>query len=302
MTKKVLIVGGTGMLGHKLVHCLGNDERLEVHCTVRQMPRHDFASSRTTYHTDVLIAHGETRLRDVIQAVQPDIIINAVGAIKQHDLYSAVDDTYYINAVLPHLLALWTQGTSTYVVQFSTDCVFRGDRGGYSEADQPDVEDLYGRSKACGELDYGRHLTLRTSIIGFEPSNQLGLLSWLLRHPRGSEVRGYSEAIYSGLPTTTVGRTLIELVNSTTLSLSGIYHVASEQISKFELLKRVNEALSLGHHILPDLSVKIDRSLSDTRFRAATGTSRPDWGTLVAELVNDFQSLPYASVYPSFKS
>lgn len=292
---RVLVVGGTGMLGHKLVQVLGVDPALELHATVRRAAAPEFAG-RVTYHAGVDVAYGSARVREVLEALRPDVVVNAVGAIKQKDLHSAVDETFYLNGAFPHLLALHNPGGR--LIHISTDCVFRGDRGGYTEAERPDAEDLYGRSKAMGEVDYGRHLTLRTSIIGPEISGQLGLLGWFLSQPRGSTLQGYSRAIYSGLPTIALSRTIHRLIRDDS-PLSGVYHVASDPIDKHTLLQRLNEALELGHTILPDDSLRIDRSLDDRRFRQATGTPRPGWTELVTEVVEDVRA--YSSVYPALR-
>jgi dTDP-4-dehydrorhamnose reductase len=296
--QKVLVVGGTGMLGHKLVSTLGSSSTLDVHCTVRVPPTDPFRVPAVSYHTGVDVGSGSSRLRDVLEATSPDVVVNAIGAIKQKDLYSAIDETFYLNANLPHLLALLNPNPGGRVIHFSTDCVFRGDRGGYTEDDVPDVTDLYGRSKACGEMAYGPHLTIRTSIIGFELAGHLGLLSWFFKQPRGSALRGFTRAIYSGLPTVTLSRTVRELIEGE-VPLTGLYQVASEPISKYELLRKVNEAFGLEHTIRRDDSLSMDRSLNDSRYRAATGTTRPGWDELVRELVADYQSNPYASVYSS---
>ncbi len=296
MKQRVLVLGGTGMLGHKLVQVLAGDPALEVHCTVRRLPAAPFVTAEATYHAGVEIAPGSRRLEEVLRALSPDVVINAVGAIKQKDLNAAMEETFYLNGMLPHLIPFLNPNQRARLIHFSTDCVFQGDRGGYRESDAPDALDLYGRSKACGEVDYGNHLTLRTSIIGFELGSHLGLLSWLLRQPRGSSVPGYAHAIFSGLPTVTLSRTVLEIVRHHPL-LRGLYHVASEPIAKLELLERVSRRFDLGHELVPSNAVRIDRSLDDSRFRAATESPRPGWEELVEELADDFRSLPYDAVY-----
>lgn len=297
---RLLVVGGAGMLGHKLVQVLGADPDMEVHCTVRREPEAAFRHGAAIYHTGVDLGGGTRPLQAILDRVSPVVVINAVGAIKQKDLYAGVDETYFLNATLPHLVALLS-GSGARLIHLSTDCVFRGDRGGYTEEDTPDVEDLYGRSKACGEVTYGRHLTLRTSIIGFEPQGHLGLVSWFLSQPPGSTLRGFTRAIYSGLPTVVVGRTIRDLIVNRS-ELSGLYHLASQPIDKFHLLQRLNQAFDLGHHLIPDPSFEIDRSLVDTRFREATGTVTPGWQVLIDSMVDDFGSLPYSGVYDALRN
>ncbi|MFL5580737.1 MAG: sugar nucleotide-binding protein [Gemmatimonadaceae bacterium] len=298
MTKRVLVIGGSGMLGHKLVHVLSADPAFEVHATVRTAVDPRFRAAGAEYHAGIEIAPGDDGLARVLASLAPAVVVNAVGAIKQKkDLGSALERTFFVNGTLPHLLPLLNPNRRAQVVHFSTDCVFVGDRGGYTEADQPDAEDVYGRSKAVGELAYGAHLTIRTSIVGFELRDQLGLLGWFLRQPARSTLSGYTRAIFSGLPTVTLSRTVRDLLGRDE-PLRGQYHVASDPIAKFDLLARVAAAFDLEHTLVPSEAVVIDRSLCDDRFRALTGTARPGWTELVAELREDFASLPYSDLYP----
>jgi dTDP-4-dehydrorhamnose reductase len=295
---KILILGGTGMLGHKLAQVMGGTAAFDVHATLRRPPADAFQHPAVRYHTGVDLGGGGEPLGTLLRQLAPDVVVNAVGAIKQKDLDAALEETFFVNGTLPHLIPLLNPNAGARVVHFSTDCVFRGDKGGYVESQRPDAQDVYGRSKACGEIDYGRHLTIRTSIIGFEIDGHLSLLSWLFRQPRGSTLRGFRRAIYSGLPTCTLARTVAHLLRSHA-ELCGLYHVASEPIDKYNLLDRVNRAFGLGHTIVPDDAMVIDRSLDDTRFRQVSGLPRPDWDTLVDELVDDFHTLPYPHIYDS---
>jgi dTDP-4-dehydrorhamnose reductase len=293
MSRRVLVIGGSGMLGHKLVQVLNTDPTFEVHVTVRAAVDARFRAADAEYHHGVTIAPGDDSLSRVLGMLAPDVVINAVGAIKQRkDVESAREMTFFVNGTLPHLLPHLNPNRRAQVVHFSTDCVFVGDRGGYVESDTPDAEDVYGRSKAVGELVYGRHLTIRTSIIGFELRDHVSLLGWLFRQPRGSSVPGFRHAIFSGLPTVTLSETVRDLLRSTD-PLHGLYHVASRPISKLDLLSKVDAAFGLGHVFVPVDNVRIDRSLRDDRFRQATATVTPEWDTLVAELRRDHESTGY---------
>jgi dTDP-4-dehydrorhamnose reductase len=294
---RVLIIGGTGMLGHKLSDVLASSPRLDVHCSVRgrETPRIGNAHA-ITYHLGIAIDGDTAKLRALLEDLSPDIVVNAIGAIKQKNLSENLEDTFFLNGALPHALALLNPNPNARVIHFSTDCVFVGDRGGYAEGERPDAQDLYGRSKACGELDYGRHLTIRTSIIGFELGGHLGLLSWLFRQPQGTPLKGYRRAIFSGLPTITLSRTVLNLMSGNS-ELAGLFHVASQPINKFELLSRISARFGLDHPFVPDDTIRIDRSLSDVRFRRATGTVTPDWDTLIDELHEDYQAGSYDRLY-----
>jgi dTDP-4-dehydrorhamnose reductase len=291
---RVLIVGSGGMLGHRLVHEFHRDTGYSVHATVRRLPDTRFRPSRTVFHEGIDLAFDTTRLRQVLTEVRPHVIVNAAGVIKQRSAAADPDVSMFINGAIPHILAVAASELHSRLIHVSTDCVFRGDRpaGPYVEADAPDAADVYGRSKAVGEVGWGGHLTVRTSIIGFELTNHLGLLGWLFSNPAGSTIGGYKQAIYSGLPTATLARTVRLLVERYP-DLSGIYHVASEPITKYELLQRLNVAFSLGLEIMPDAAVACNRQLDDSRFRAATGLPRPAWSELVEDLVRDHGALPY---------
>jgi dTDP-4-dehydrorhamnose reductase len=298
---RVLVVGGTGMLGHKLGQVLGEDEGLEVYATVRRPLPEAFRHPKIRYIGGVDLSGSTRSLSPLLDELRPDVVVNAVGAIKQKDLYSAPDESFFLNGSLPHMLALLNPNPVGKVIHFSTDCVFQGDRGCYRDDEAPDALDLYGRSKACGEVGWGRHLTLRTSIIGFEVHGGLGLVSWFLNQPRGSELRGFSRAIYSGLPTVTLARTVADLIRRQP-ELHGVWNVASEPIDKLDLLRRLNERLGVGHTLHPDASLVIDRSLDDSAFREATDSRRPGWDELIEQLAADFISLPYRGLYRAFQT
>jgi dTDP-4-dehydrorhamnose reductase len=297
--RRVLVIGARGMLGHKVLQTLADRADLELHATTRRALPPAFAPASVTFWPGLELSGGSAPLRGILEQVRPDVIVNAVGAIKQKDLAAAIDETWYLNASLPHMLALLNP-IPCRVIHVSTDCVFDGTRGRYRDSDRPDAVDLYGRSKAAGEMDYGPHLTLRTSIIGFEIDGHLGLLSWFFRQPRGSRLKGFTNAIYSGVPTVTLSRVIADAIGNPAAA-TGLVHVASEPIDKYRLLTRVNDAFDLGHDIQPDDSLKIDRSLDDTRFRTATGTTRPGWTELVRELQADFASRPYADIYDGLR-
>jgi dTDP-4-dehydrorhamnose reductase len=290
----VLVVGGTGMLGHKLTEVLGAASELEVHAAARQLPPVEFRQQDVTYHAGIELGGGRTEIEKLLHALAPDIVVNAAGAIKHRDLASSPADTLYMNGMLPHFLAVLNPNRAARVIHFSTDCVYKGDRGRYREEEVPDAGDLYGWSKAAGEITYGPHLTLRTSIIGFELANHLGLLAWFFRQPAGASVKGYSKAIFSGLPTVTLSRTVLQIIRDFP-ELRGLYHVASEPITKLELIERIRAAFGLERDIIPSGEVAIDRSLDDSRFRAATRTTRPSWGPLIDDLLADYHAWPYAS-------
>lgn len=284
------------MLGHRSALAFSRARNFDVHVSLRSPIAKPFAAPNATYHLGVDLDSGSATLARLLRELAPDVVVNAIGAIKQEDLDASPDRTYYLNATLPHLLALLNPNRDARVFHVSTDCVFQGIRGGYGENDAPDAEDLYGRSKALGELDYGRHLTLRTSIVGFEVTGHLGLVSWLFSQPRGTRLRGFRKAIYNGLTTGVLSRSLVAFASEPNAP-TGLWHLASVPIDKYTLLSRLNATFDLGLLIEPDDSFVIDRSLDDSHLRERTGTIRPSWDDLINDLQRDWAAWPYEALY-----
>jgi dTDP-4-dehydrorhamnose reductase len=279
--QRILILGVSGMLGSaayrlfaaspgvSVVGCARSLEGLEA------LPR----SERAQIVGGVDISDFD-RLIQVFAEVHPDVVINCVGVIKQ--LAAAKDPliSIAINSLFPHRLARLAAASNARLIQISTDCVFTGRRGNYRESDIPDAEDLYGRTKLLGEVDHSNAVTLRTSIIGHEIGSTVSLVDWFLSEG-GPEVRGYRNAIYTGLPTVELARVMRDVVIPRPL-LRGLWHVSSDPISKYELLRLVAKVYGKDIAISPDDSVRIDRSLDGTRFRDATGYRAAPWPELVA--------------------
>jgi dTDP-4-dehydrorhamnose reductase len=285
--QKILIVGVSGMLGGATYRLFGASPGFRVAGVARSpggldaLPRNDTA--RIAAGVDI---SDFDRLVRLFADERPDVVINCVGVIKQ--LAAAKDPLISIatNALFPHRLAQLCATADARMVQISTDCVFTGRRGNYRESDCPDAEDLYGRTKLLGEVDYPNAITLRTSIIGHETGKALSLVDWFLNEP-GPEVRGYRKAIYSGLPTFELARVIRDHVIPCP-DLNGLWHLSSDPINKYDLLKLVAKTYRKNIEIVPDDSVNIDRSLDGSRFREATGYVAAPWNELV-KLMHDNQ-------------
>jgi dTDP-4-dehydrorhamnose reductase len=217
-------------------------------------------------------------LTQLLAQIRPDVVINCIGVVKQ--LPEANDPLIAIpiNSLLPHRLARLSQVVGSRLVHISTDCVFSGAKGRYREEDSPDAQDLYGRSKYLGEVDYPNAVTLRVSIIGHELASAHGLLGWFLA--QSAPVKGFTRAIFSGLPTVEVARVIRDHVLPRR-EMHGVYHVSAEPISKYELLGLIARIYRSAIDIQPDDTVVIDRSLDSTRFRRQTGYSPLPWPELV---------------------
>ncbi|HET8629328.1 MAG TPA: SDR family oxidoreductase [Thermomicrobiales bacterium] len=281
---RVLILGGTGMLGHKLWQvCRAYfDTSITVRTDdVARLPRAIFDPDRAI--PGVAATDFDSVVR-AFAAVRPTVVVNCIGIVKQRRAAQDALASIAVNATFPHRLALLCRATGTRLIHVSTDCVFSGRRGAYTESDLPDPLDLYGRTKLLGEIEDGA-LTIRTSLIGRELSTSQGLIEWFLSR-RGGAVPGFRRAIFSGLTTSALAEAIAALIREAPL-LTGIWHVAAAPIAKYDLLALVRDAIRLDIELLPDERVAIDRSLDGTRFSAATGWRAPSWPEMVAALAGD---------------
>lgn len=282
---KVLVFGAGGMLGHKLVQVFSRD--LETFGTIRGRVL-DFADLPVFDRTKLIGGVDATDreiVEEVLCGIRPDVVVNAVGLVKQHAAGSDEHQCREINELLPRRLASAADAVGARFIGISTDCVFSGREGNYNESSVPDAEDIYGKSKLSGEVTNGTALTVRTSIIGRELSGAQGLLEWFLSN-RGARVKGYSNAIFSGFPTVVLAEILKKVIIEDS-ELRGLYHISSDPISKLELLRTVNDAFGANVSIEPTEEFRIDRSLDSSRFRGATGFKPVSWDDMVSRMAED---------------
>ncbi len=279
---RLLILGSSGMLGHQL--CRSLQTKHEVWVTLRR-PITDYTSHELFDHSRTIqvndITDRETLDRALDQA-QPEVVLNCVGIIKQLNEVKNETLTQQMNAEFPHHLAKQCETLGTRLIHFSTDCVFNGIKGNYSEDDPADATDLYGKTKHLGEVTDRHCVTIRSSVIGHEIDSNLSLLSWFLSQ-HGTTIKGYTRAIYSGFTTIEMAK-IVERILTQHQSLFGLWQVASEPISKYDLLKLCQAKLGWQGTIKPDDSFECDRSLNGERFKDATGYQAPTWEEMITEL------------------
>jgi dTDP-4-dehydrorhamnose reductase len=291
---RLLILGAAGMLGHRMCRLLS--DRFEIWGTFHGSPSEYsryglLPDARTIGGVD---AQNFPSVSSAVEKVKPDVVINCIGIVKQRDEAKQAVPSIHVNALFPHQLADLCDGLGARVFQISTDCVFSGSRGKYTELDVPDPVDLYGRTKLLGELNRSNSVTLRTSIIGWQINTYSSLLGWFASQ-RGKRIKGYHRAIYSGFSTSVLAQLIGDLVESRP-DLHGMYQVASEPISKYDLLIKLRELMD-WKDITIDMDDQFfcDRSLIGTRFTTTTGWMPPSWDTMLEGLASEWGE--YASVY-----
>ncbi len=284
---KILILGATGMLGHTLFSRLSDRHDMDIYATVRSL------DGLSQWFSPVLLskirsgvdADNFDSIQDVLTDLKPEVVINCIGIIKQ--LPEAQDPVVAItiNALLPHRLARACKVVGARMIHISTDCVFSGTKGNYTESDFADADDLYGRTKYLGEVDYPHCVTLRTSIIGHELKGKHGLIGWFLSQE--GKVRGFTRAIYTGFPTVEMAKIIADHVIPDK-NLHGLFHVSSSRISKYDLLCLVAERYGKKISIDRYDGFQCDRSLNSARFRTITDYDPPPWPELVDKMYLDF--------------
>jgi dTDP-4-dehydrorhamnose reductase len=280
--RTVLVLGATGMLGSMVMRVLSSSPGVRAIGAARsaQLAAKLPAGTREWVVPTADLGEGAV-VEALLASARPDVIVNCVGIVKQ--LASADDPLVAIpvNALLPHRLAKFARSAGARLVHISTDCVFSGRTGNYREADAPDAEDLYGRSKLLGEVDYPNAVTLRTSIIGHELEGAHGLLEWFLRQE--GPVNGFRKAIFSGLPTVELATVIRDCVIPRP-ELRGVYHVSAQAIDKHALLGLIAAEYGKATAIRAVDTPAIDRSLDSTRFREATGYRPAAWPELIRRM------------------
>ncbi len=283
--KRVLIFGAAGAIGHKLYQIY--KDRFEVWGTVRSS--YENYSKYNIFDPEHIVGGvdvtGFDKIVEVIGMIQPDVVINCIGIIKQ--LPTAEDPilTIKINSLFPHQLANLCRAVNARLIHLTTDCAFSGKKGLYTEEDSSDATDLYGRTKSLGEVNQQGCLTLRTSVIGRELYTTSGLAEWFLSN-RNGKVKGFSRAIYSGFTSLVLSDIVADVIEKYT-ELSGLYHVSSEPIDKYSLLCLIRDAFGIQVEIERDSEVQVDRSLDSTRFRNETQFKPPSWQEMIKQMAED---------------
>jgi dTDP-4-dehydrorhamnose reductase len=292
---RILILGGNGMIGHKVYQVL-SDVHQDTWVLLRQSLG-NIKNSELFNSQKVISEHDLTdlaKLGDTLDNLNPDVIINAVGITIRRGVENSISRSVVVNSALPHFIEEWVdKNDGKRVIHFSTDCVFSGGSGSYTEESVPDANDVYGKTKALGEISGPKSLTLRGSMIGREIENKTELLEWFLKN-KSNVVKGFSEVIYSGITTLQMALFVKQIIAQFP-NLSGLYNVASLPISKYDLLNLFNEHFKNGSTIIDEKGYKSRKDLIANKFYSKTGFKVPEWKDLVIDLQRDSEK--YSKYY-----
>ncbi|MFC4304580.1 dTDP-4-dehydrorhamnose reductase family protein [Cohnella boryungensis] len=261
---KILLLGGYGMAGHMVAAHLKSSSADELVVTVRPQaePRSNLKALEGL-QVRKLDVRAFDAVDELVAEISPDIIVNAVGILNHHAEDHPLE-AYRVNGFLPHWLRHLGDRIGARLIHISSDCVFSGRRGGYSERDEPDGTTVYARSKALGEINQPGHATIRTSIIGpDEKASGIGLMQWFLS--RQGKVSGYRNVLWNGVTTLELAKAVEWLIQHP--KVGGLLHLTSpEKLSKHELLLLMQECFDKRDvRIIPDDEPVIDRTLAATR-------------------------------------
>ena len=278
----LLIIGINGMLGSALFKYFNERTNMSTYGLLRD--KKSIPNYNKCFKNKIIIEKdflNSDNLEKLIIYLSPKIIINCIGIVKQNpssnDLFSSIK----VNSLFPHLLNKLSRKFKARLIHFSTDCVFSGLKGNYLETDFADANDIYGRTKLLGEISGSGSITLRTSFIGEELETSRALVNWFLAQE--GRIKGYKNAIYSGLTTLEIAKVLDKFVIPNS-SLQGLYHLSADKIDKYSLLSLLNMVYKKDIFIEEDLSTRIDRSLNSNKFRNETGFKPLEWVKAIKEM------------------
>lgn len=281
---RIIILGINGLIGSGLFDNLNYKKNIYIFGTFRdkeKLIRNKKLKNSENIFRFNLKKNNFENLEIMIRKIKPDVIINCIGITKHLINNYSKNKIYFVNSKFPFLLKKLSDKINSRLIQISTDCVFSGKKGNYSENDKPDATDIYGYSKILGEINDKNHLTIRTSTIGFEKKTKHGLLEWFLSQKK--ECFGFANAFFSGV-------TLFELSNIIYRyilfdhKVNGICHISSNKISKYELLILFSKYFSKKIKIKKNTDFKIDRSLSNRKFIRISKYKIKSWESMIKKL------------------
>lgn len=275
MRKKILILGASGMLGSTLYMFLNNQNLNVIGISRKNVFKN---KSKIAIYRKLTF----NNIDNIINKLKPDYIINCTGVIN-HKIKKNLDEVFYINSVLPHYIAKKCLEKKIINIHISTDCVYDGKKGNYSEKNLPNALDIYGISKTFGEVNLPNSIIIRTSIVGHEIKTKFGLLEWFLSQKKSKSIKGFNKAYFSGLTTFELSRIIKEYFINKKYRFSNLVHIGGPRINKYSLIKIIGEVYGKKIRIKKSNFLKVDKSLNSMLFRKFTGYKLKSWKNMIKE-------------------
>jgi len=286
---KILVFGANGMIGHQMWMKLNAIYPGQVYGTVRKDL--SYYEKFKIFDVDKLVPYVDVSrfeaVMEVLNKIQPDVILNCVGITLRKPEIKNTELTMQVNALFPQKLSRWVaQNKHSRLIHFSTDCVFSGAAAGlYTEDSIPDAQDVYGQTKFLGEVFGPNVLTVRCPIIGREIEGKTELIEWFLAQNH-KKIRGYANAIYSGITTCEMSKQIIQIIQKHR-ELNGLWQISSDPISKYELLKKLGQITQYDIEIEKDESYATNKGLDSKKYRQLTGFQSPSWDVMLKEMMSE---------------
>ena len=288
LRKKIIILGATGMLGSQITRFFYNTNNYHILCIIRDKKKFNLLNLNSNKFLNVICEslNDTKNIEKTIKKFKPDYLINCVGMVKQIMNSKNKRLTYFVNVIIPKTLSKFALNQNFKLIHFSTDCIFSGNKGNYKENNKPDCTDYYGITKLKGEIKSKNTINLRTSIIGHELNTKIGLLEWFMSSTK--KVYGFKNSIFSGLTTLEISKFLDSYIISKNSIKSGIFHLSSNPINKFDLLKMISKIYNKKIAIIPKNNVKCDRSLNSNKLKKAINYKKKSWNKMLIELRHEY--------------
>ena len=282
---KVIVLGASGLIGSYMFNELS--KKFETIGTIRKSKTdHEniklFKSDNIIDKIDIL---NLDKLINLFQNLKPDVIVNCIGVTKRK-ITENVLDVIKINSIFPHELAKWGSNNSAKIIHFSTDCVFNGLEGNYNEKSNTNAFDIYGKTKALGEIQYKNSLTIRSSFIGRELFDKIELLEWVISN-NGKKIKGFKKTMYSGVSALFLSKLIKDIIINHS-KINGLYQLSYDTpISKYDLLCLIRDCFKLNLEIIPENNKSHCPTLDSSKLKNKINFDIPSWKDMLTELKNN---------------
>ena len=282
---KIIVLGASGLIGSYMFRELS--KTFETFGTIRKskIKYKDIALFKSNKIIDNIDILNLDNLNKLLESLKPNIIVNCIGVTKRK-ISDNLLDVIKINSIFPHELVKWGLINSARIIHFSTDCVFNGLTGNYNEKSNTNAFDIYGKTKALGEIQYDNCLTIRSSFIGRELFDKTELLEWVISN-NGKKIKGFKKTMYSGVSALFLSKFIKNIINDH-IKLNGLFQLSTDiPISKYDLICLIRDCFDLNIEIIPENNKYHCPTLDNSKLKNKMNFEIPSWKEMLVELKNN---------------